>query len=644
MTFRLSSLIGLMALAAPALAQDYGDLVISEISIAPSTGAPEWFELHNPTSAAIDLQGCALYEGKGTGGAPYDWVERDHTVSDPTSVSAGGYALLTKTSDACLAFDSDALTNCIALPDYAYGSLGFNNSGAPEHLAIECGGTLIDEITYDWTVFDDDCTTADGKNCSVNLRSELLDADANDDWSSDSWCVPLEAELAWDINGSEFIGTPGQANLCPTLLDPCVEADAMFTELMPAPPDGYKEWIELYGLAGSECNLSGCEIRQGVSADPFDTAEEWDVVLLEGTGGNLPMVNGDFLLLAKSDECVAGTGTGDDFVCDIPADLTYSSISLPNSDDKWLHLVCGDTLVDSAPVQWGDFEAFCPDKGCAVGLNPDSWNVNDNDLIDHWCVAGSDQALTNPSGETIYGSPGAENECLTRVWPAPGEIIFTELIASPQGGVSEYMELHNNASNARDLTFCELRKWRLDEAGEVDPDSVKTYLFGEDSTELSMEGGADQLLAYSSCLWEEDETGACAGGEYLYSRIQITADQAEHLAILCDGEIVDQVVFHSDAEGVRAGHSWMLDPGSYDAEANDNSANWCESAFSQQLDELSFPEDDKCNYGTPGEPNECTVSQPDPPDPVLRCATGPSGFAWLGLLGLAGLLIRRRRQ
>lgn len=652
MTFRNSPIVALalaaLCLPATAAAQDVGDLVISEIVIAPTSGTREWFEVVNVSGGTLDLDGCVIHDGNAAGTDYTEWSENSHTIEGPLTVADDDrlvlvYGTNSDTAEICVAHTDAGMTNCYQVSDYRYrNGVGFSNTEA-EHLAIVCDGTVVDEIEFDWSTFEDDCDV--DKNCSVNLREELMDASSNDDWSSDSWCIPLTAPIYYDQQGAEARGTPGEANVCPVLLDPCGVADAMFTELMAAPPDGYKEWIEIFGLAGSECNLSGCEIKQGFSADPFDAAEDWDTVTIEGTAGNLPIVDGDFLLMAKSDDCIAGTGTGDDFVCDIPADLSYTGISLPNSDDKWLHLVCGDELVDSAPVMWSAFEAYCPQKGCAMGLEPEWWDATNNDLVDNWCVAGTDQALMNPSEETFYGSPGEETECLVINWPEPGEVIFTELIASPQGGISEYMELASIATEDREITFCELQKWRLDDQGDVDPDTLKSFLFGEDGSVFPITAGADQLLAYSSCLWEEAD-GGCTGGEYLYSTIQLSSDQEEHLALVCGDDVIDQVVFYSEAEGVRAGHSWMLDPSAYDAEANDNSANWCESAFSQQLDELSFPEDDKCNYGTPGEPNECRVDQADPPDPIMRCATGPGSVAWLSLLGLMGLvpLVRRRRR
>lgn len=644
MRLSLALLVGLGASSA-ALAQSAGDLVISEINIAPATGVSEWFEVVNVSGSTVDLGGCELWEGSGAAGDYQNWTSsHHHTVSGSLTVGAGGRLLLSKSGGDC----GDCVEGCgpcTTAADYEYSSLSFNNTGV-EHLAIVCGGTIIDEIPYDWGTFSGDCDL-DGKNCSVNLRESLMDAVDNDNWDSSTWCVPLSTSYT-DEAGTPARGTPARTNVCPVIGDACGVGDAVFTELMIAPNDGYDEWIELLG--DTDCNLSGCELRLGASSDPLDGAEDWSSTELEGVGGNLPIGAGEYLLLSKSEDYIAGYMDGDTFVGELAADAIYSSIFLPNSDDEWLHLVCDGVAVDSAPVAWSAFDPYCPAGGCTVNLQPDAEDAVSNDDLSSWCVAPPESVWVGPSGEPFTGTPGSAGQCMASDWPAPGEVIFTELIASPQGGVSEYMELKNVSDAEVDLTFCSLVKYRVDGDGAEDPSTRKEHLIGSDGTQLAVDANTTQLLAYKNCLRTADgDTGAagdggCQDGEYLYDTIQLTADQEEHLELVCDGEVIDGVVFHSDAWGIRDGHSAMLDPGSETAEANDVSTNWCEASFTQKLDDLSFDEEEKCNYGTPGEDNVCLSDQADPPDPVCRCGTAGSPWAWWTVaLPLVAFLGRRRR-
>ncbi len=636
-----------------------GDLVITEIVPAPSSGSREWFEIQNVSGDDLELEGCSLAEGHYNGDK--EWTGNDHTVDGSLVVPAGQRAVLMygTSSDSdplCVAWSDKAQTTCVVESAYRYRSLGFNNSDA-ETLSITCDGVVVDEAPFDWAQFSGDCPDEAGANCSVNLDPGSIDAASND--LLDAWCVPWQADLTWDHNGSPSFGTPGQDNLCFEVEPWCEPGDAVISELMIAPPDGYDEWIEIYGASAATCNIGACQLRAGPSADwTYEPTEaddwDWDVVDIEVNFDRLLLEPGGYALLARSDEWITGDGTSE---TDIPADFSYSGISLPNSDAEWLHLVCGDALIDSAPIDWPTLSGFCPDGNCSVNLAADAQDAASNDDITSWCTPPTDSTFTNPSGEIIRATPGSAGACLELRWPAQGEIIFTELIASPQGGISEFMELLNTTGNELDLSFCELRKHRLDELGEVDPDSLKSYLIGEDGVALTMGANALQILAYKDCLYSSPgdsadtaaEGATCDQGEYLYSTIQISGDEEEHISLVCpDGSgselVVDAIALNFSVEGVRDGHSMMLDPAKANATDNDSAYSWCEAAFSQKILELSDDIED-CNYGTPGSLDPCLVDTPEPLQPICRCSSQqrPAGFLGLALLTLGAVLAGRRR-
>ena len=660
----LALLPTLILLASPAAwAQEVpgeGDLVISEIVIAPTSGSREWFEVQNVSGQDLELEGCLLAEGHFND--EKSWTGHDDTVDESVIVPAGERAVLmystsTDNDPLCVAYEDEALSTCLLESTWRYGSLGFNNSDA-ETLSITCDGVLVDEIGFDWGEFSGDCPDTAGANCSVNLDPSLIDAASNDDLLN--WCVPWESPLTWDHAGSPSVSTPGEANLCHAQVPWCGAGDVVISELMIAPPDGYDEWIELFGAGAEGCNVGGCQLLAGPSADPFYEPSEkddwdWDTVLIEAAYDLLMVEPGDYALLARNDDWITGDGTGGD---DIASDFSYSGISLPNSDAECLHLLCGDTVIDSAPLDWPSLASFCPDGNCSANLSANAQDATSNDDISAWCTPPTDSTFVNPSGETIRATPGTEGVCVELRWPDQGDVIFTELIASPQGGVSEFMELLNTTSDELDLSFCELRKHRLDDAGEVDGDSLKSYLIGEDGVDLTLAPDAIQIMAYKDCLFSTAEdtadTGAatadCDQGEYLYGTIQISGDEEEHISLVCpDGEggetVVDAVAINFSVEGVRDGHSIMLDPDLANATDNDMASAWCEAAFSQKIDLVSDDIED-CNYGTPGSLDPCLVDVPEPLQPVCRCSSQQRPAGWLGLVlfTLGAVFMGRRRE
>ncbi len=649
-------------LSAAAETPGEGDLVITEILIAPPSGSREYFEVQNVSGQELDLLDCVLDEGHYND--EKEWTGNDYTVQESVLVPDGERAVLmygTSTDDEqlCAAWQEETLETCLVQTAMRYRSLGLNNS-EPETLSITCDDVLVDSVDFDWGDFSNDCPEEYDDNCTVNLHPDSIDATSNDDPSA--WCVPWQAGATWDHSGAAALNTAGSENLC---YDPepwCEPGEAIISELMIAPPDGYKEWVEIYGAADTACNIGACTLKLGESSDPtYEPTETdgwtWDLVELEVANDLLMLGSGAHLLLARSSDWITGDGEGK---ADIAADLNVSGLSLSNSTAEWMHLICGEDTIDSAPVDWGTFEERCPAGNCSVNLSSDLYTAADNDDLNSWCVPPQDSEYVNPAGEIIRATPGSTGACLELDWPAEGEVIFTEVLPSPQGGISEYIELASLAGGTVDLTFCRLQKHRLDEAGELDESSVKSYTVGKDERSLSIESEALQLLSYSDCLFAvdtavpvdsaDDGVIECDQGEFPYSTIQLSADEDEHLSLFCpDGSggelLVDTISFHASVLGLRDGHSLMLDPDLATATYNDEASSWCPAAYSQKIDDLSDDLED-CNYGTPGALDPCLEDQPEPLQPVCRCSSQRSSTgAWVaGLLALAAAALGRRRR
>jgi hypothetical protein len=182
--------------------------------------------------------------------------------------------------------------------------------------------------------------------------------------------------------------------------------------------------------------------------------------------------------------------------------------------------------------------------------------------------------------------------------------------------------------------------------------------FGLDGAKVFVAADAVQLFAKGGCLQStggiDTASGAlssdCSYGELFYESLSFTADGDEILELYCPSEggtevLVDRIEFNFAKLGVREGHSLMLDAAKVNADAattNDDPSAWCEAAFGQQFLEA---DDEKCNYGTPGELGQCLTDPLNPPKTVCRCA-GISDHGWRAawpLLGLPLLVLRRRR-
>jgi hypothetical protein len=165
-----------------------GDLVVTEIMQNPdavSDGDGEWFEIHNPTSSDIDLDGM-LISDDGT---------NNHVVGSSVIIPAGGYVVF--------AINGDDVFNGGLGADYAWSGYTLSNGDDEVSLEHPTTGVVFDVVRYDGGPVWPDPTGA-----SMQLDSGILDATGNDDGGN--WC---EADTAYT---SGDLGTPGAPNTaCP---------------------------------------------------------------------------------------------------------------------------------------------------------------------------------------------------------------------------------------------------------------------------------------------------------------------------------------------------------------------------------------------------------------------------------------------
>jgi hypothetical protein len=168
--------------------------------------------------------------------------------------------------------------------------------------------------------------------------------------------------------------------------------------------------------------------------------------------------------------------------------------------------------------------------------------------------------------------------CSNVPWPVAGEVIVTEIMQNPSvlaDADGEYFEIHNTTGGFLQLANC-VFEGATDTGFTVDVD-------------LQIGPGQYVTFAVPSAV------GPGFAPDYVWPMGTFGLTNTSDLVRLtCNGVIVDEVAYDDGATFPDPnGQSMNLDPGSFDAVANDVGANWCESTTSYNGD-----------FGTPGAAND----------------------------------------
>ncbi|MBJ93069.1 MAG: hypothetical protein CMP23_01195 [Rickettsiales bacterium] len=176
---------------------------------------------------------------------------------------------------------------------------------------------------------------------------------------------------------------------------------------------------------------------------------------------------------------------------------------------------------------------------------------------------------------------------------AVGSLVITEILANPNVGRPEFVEIQNSSDSIVSLQGCEVA-----------------------------DGGssAHQFILNAPTLLEPDQYAILSGGEYLGAAegelvpdalwdgiVLNQGDETESFSISCpDGvgglQLVDTVAFDWGSIGVARGRSWQLAIEA-DATANDDPGNWCPAPA--QDDVVYALVDGIPDYGSPGLATTC---------------------------------------
>ncbi|MFK7934574.1 MAG: lamin tail domain-containing protein, partial [Saprospiraceae bacterium] len=420
-----------------------GDLVITEIMPNPdavSDSNGEYFELYNATNAPIDIMDLEIKDVSSG---------NSHTVATSVVIAANGYAVLAKSDD--------TPTNGGLTVDYVVGSTLSLGNTSMDGVIIECEGTIIDQVAYtssfpyssgvsmelDPTTLNamsnDDVnnwqaateTYGDGDNgtpgaantgtvnCSITAVAvsndmcsgndftfevsftvvggsgdyEVIDATNGNTVLASGTTSPISVTIsnnnsttAFDVNvrdeatttcmGTAVTVNPQSCFTCPAA------GDLVITEFLanPTVSESDGEYIEIYNASANPIDLNGFVIKD-------------DGVNNHIIGSSLVVAAGGYVVLGRN-ATIADNGG-------VTVDYVYSGITLSNSSDDEIIIVCGATEIDRV-----NYDSNFPiSEGESTSLSPDNLNATDNNSGTNWC-----ESTTEITTGGDLGTPGSAND------------------------------------------------------------------------------------------------------------------------------------------------------------------------------------------------------------------------------------------
>jgi hypothetical protein len=223
--------------------------------------------------------------------------------------------------------------------------------------------------------------------------------------------------------------------------------------------------------------------------------------------------------------------------------------------------------------------AYVPDANCKL---PRPAAFEDGDSIAPVCEY-FDPLNYNVDCAAIGGECLVDDCTVSWNWPVPGDLVITEMMPRPETDktYSDWFEFVNVSGVPLDISGCFLRG-RDGMIGEkftfspdlpqiIAPDQAVVVAKSADST---LNGGiVDPDLVFGTSIMI---TGYDTGN-------------TDYLSISCFNELIDEVSWGHDINGLVWGASLQLSSDKYDDSENDLPANWCNSAVSYGAGGLGSP-------------------------------------------------------
>ena len=568
----------------PSAVDARGQVIFTEIVYDPhfdlGDDNAEWIEIHNPTAEHRDLAGCTLADASG----------QDPVALDGIVIPSGDYAVFARGDDPALNGGLEPL----AVFDFP-----LSNGG--DAVTLDCGGTVIDEVTWDGgDVFPDVPAYA------ISLDPDAYDADANDDGAN--WCLAADPwYLDADGQFGHNYGTPGAAN--PQCPEGVVPVDLCRT--------GQPTTIDL--IEGTEVDVYGRVYHAGIT-DQSPGVDEFRILRMDfgfGPDGSDPNDNDDWVWLRSDpspgwNAIAAEAGDEDEWTTRLtvpgPGAWDYAWRVSIDGLRTWTYCDADDegstdgyTPAEAGQMQSGD--SACLPNPCDA---PPAATCDGDEII--FQIAPGTCELVEDNAQCTYGEDRFDcaalggrceaGDCVD-IAPAPeaaGDVLITEIMYDTQApldeGAAEWFELYNATDRVLNFEDC-----------TVADNGANATLIGT----LLVDPGAYVLFV-------RDGDPALNGGLEPDALFDFALNNGgDGITLTCDGVIIDTVTFDDGGDFVDAqATSLNLDPGAFDSEDNDAGGNWCLAAAADRYfvgDGITETD----HYGTPGDPN------PACPVPPLGC-------------------------
>ena len=538
-----------------------GDVVITEI-MADTSGSDtgkEYFELYNPTDAAINLEGCEI---QGKDGEDTITIAGMDDGLHEAAIPSKGY----------LVFGSDDLVGHIMPSDnhfYSYKGVKYYLSNSSDVIKVVCGGVVLDEVDY----------TKSSSAHSLNLSPDHYNAADND--SMDNWCYTYEDldNLIVSDDPTNFpyndpadnYGTPGRASVS---CSPAPRAgQALINEVMPDPNGGIGNvYVEMKNTTNHPISLEGCKVNTINTVDKVLTGAD------DGTHDVVIPANG-YLVFGNSAAVKDAVGSGAGFY------NLGGSLNLDKASD-FIGLTCDGTVIDSVSYDTGN--GWTVKTGKSMFLK-DGFDATGNDDFANWCTSFTAIDGTYSSAGVNMGTPGAFNgECAGTA--AAGDVIITEMMIDPDSVDTDkqYIEFYNTTDGPMDLSGCDV-----------------TAGFGMFAiTDFVLPGKNYLVVGVNAHV----SSAVAEGAAFINANGAIAMDvKSDTVKLTCKGTDIDTVSYDGDnGWTITTGKALNLDPDHYNATDNDDAANWCDSKTEITT---GYSNDDDgaggvfANYGTPGTMN-----------------------------------------
>ncbi len=374
--------------------------------------------------------------------------------------------------------------------------------------------------------------------------------------------------------------------------------DIAITEVMQNPnavSDGDGEWFEVYNSTGAAVDLNGWTIS--------DNDADSHVI-----GASVVVPAGGYAVLGNNDDTATNGG--------VTVDYVFSSVAIANGADELI--LTDDGGVESDRIEYDGGTVWPDPTGASMSLDPGSLNATANDDGANWCEA------VDAFGAGDLGTPGTINPSCDGGGggggtASPGDVVINEAIQNPAAvgdSAGEWFEVYNATAAAIDLNG-----WTISDNG------TDSHVI---ASSLVVPAGGYAVLGNN----DDSVSNGGAIVDYSYGGSWFLANGDDEIVLEdINGTEIDRIEYDGGTVWPDpTGASMKLDPGSLNATANDDGANWCEATSAYGAGD----------FGTPGTPNpSCDATGPAPGDLVINeviqnpAAVGDSAGEWFEIANVS---------